>query len=249
MNRISVATVMEGEVAPGVHRLGSRRINWYVVEEEGWFTVVDAGLPGHFDQLTAFLDARGADIDRVEALVLTHGHVDHIGFAARLGDAGVPVYAHEADDELLASGGGPLPGFFLRNLYRPSVVAHLLEAVRSGAREVSPVTGYYPVADGEMLPIPGSPLLFHLPGHTPGQCALWLPDRRVLLVGDAVVTWDVRTGRGTTPSLPHVLADGRRAFESLSRLAEFGPVTLLPGHGDPWRGEASKAVQLAWTGG
>lgn len=249
MYRTRVVQPDEGEVAAGVHRLGSRRVNWYVVEDEGRFTVVDAGLPAHFDQLTAFLEAQGADMEAVEALVLTHGHVDHLGFAERLRGAGVPVYAHEGDDGLLSSGGGSLPEFFLRNCYRPSVAAYLFEAVRSGARDVAPVADYYPVTDGEVLPVPGSPLLLHVPGHTPGQCALWLPGRDALLVGDAVVTWDVRTGRRTDPVLPPVLADDRRAFESLSRFADFGQVTLLSGHGDPWRGSASEAVQLAWTGG
>ena len=239
----------EGEVEPGVHRLGSRRVNWYVLEDEGRYTVVDAGLPTHYGQLLEFLESRGTGLDAVEALVLTHGHVDHVGFAERLRQEGVPVYAHEGDDELLRNGGGPLPGFFVRNVYRPSVAAYLLEAVRSGAREVSPVESFFAGADGERLTVPGRPEVMHVPGHSAGQCALWLPDRETLLVGDAVVTWDVRSGRATDPILPAVLADGRGAFESLSRFESLGSVTLLSGHGDPWRGEASDAVQLAWTGG
>jgi glyoxylase-like metal-dependent hydrolase (beta-lactamase superfamily II) len=249
MSLRSAVAATEGEVAPGVHRLGSDRVNWYVLEAGGRFTVVDAGLPAHYEQLPALLESRGATLDDVAALVLTHGHTDHVGFAERLRREGVPVYAHEGDDELLATGGGDLPRFFLRNLYRPSVAGYLLEAVRGGGRDVPPVEQYLPVADGETLSIPGSPEVVHVPGHSPGQCALWLRERETLLVGDSVVTWDVRTGRKGAPMLPAVLADGRQAFESLSRFESLGPVTLLSGHGDPWRGEASEAVQLAWTSG
>jgi glyoxylase-like metal-dependent hydrolase (beta-lactamase superfamily II) len=238
-----------GEVERGVHRLGSGRVNWYVLEERGAYTVVDAGLPTHYEQLTDFLAARGATLEDVAALVLTHGHTDHVGFAERLRREGVPVNAHEGDDDLLATGGGDLPPFFIRNLYRPSVAGYLLEAVRSGGRDVPPVEQYLPVADGETLAVPGSPEVVHVPGHSPGQCALWLQERETLLVGDSVVTWDVRTGRTGVPMLPAVLADGRQAFESLSRFESLGPVTLLSGHGDPWRGDASEAVQLAWTAG
>ena len=247
MSLRSPAPPSVGEVAPGVHRLGSRRVNWYVVEADGRFTVVDAGLPAHYEQLPAFLDERGATLEDVGALVLTHGHADHLGFAERLRQAGVPVYAHPGDDHLFASGGGPLPRFFVRNCYRPSVAAYLLEAVRGGGRDVPPVAEYHPVVDGETLPVPGAPRVVHVPGHSPGQCALWFPASETLLAGDSVVTWDVRTGRSRGPMLPPVLEDGRRAFESLSRFDRFGVVTLLSGHGDPWRGAASEAVQRAWT--
>ena len=38
------------DVVPGVHRLGSSTVNWYLVEDEGRFTAVDAGMPGRSRQ-------------------------------------------------------------------------------------------------------------------------------------------------------------------------------------------------------
>src|SRR5437879_573882 len=85
-------------VADGVHRLGSRFVNWYVVEDDGRLTVVDCGLPKFFDQVEPGLSAIGRSIGDVAAIVLTHGDNDHVGFAERLRTAaGAPVSIHDLD--------------------------------------------------------------------------------------------------------------------------------------------------------
>lgn len=82
--------------------------------------------------------------------------------------------------------------------------------------------------------------MIHVPGHSAGLCALYCPDRDVLLCGDTLATVDIKTGRSRRPQLMSMFnADRGRAAESLGR------VTLLPGHGDPWRGKMQKAVGLA----
>ena len=45
------------------------------------------------------------------------------------------------------------------------------------------------------LALPGAPQVLHTPGHTDGSCVLFLPERRALLTGDALVTLDPYTGR------------------------------------------------------
>ena len=72
------------QLAPSLHRLGDRRVGVYLVEEAGSVTVIDAGVPGYFDELSTELAAMGRTLDDIDALVLTHGHSDHIGFAERL---------------------------------------------------------------------------------------------------------------------------------------------------------------------
>lgn len=236
------------EVAPGVHRLGSQRVNWYLLEGERGLVVVDAGLPAHWEQLVAALAALDCGLEAVEALLLTHGHVDHVGFAERLRVAAdVPVRVH-ADDVALARGEGPGPpmGELLLNLWRPAVLALLLELARGGGTSIDPVERADPFGDGAVLEVPTTPRVVHLPGHTPGSCAFHLPDRDVLLCGDALVTVDLRTGRSRGPQLMSMFtADEERAAESLEGLGGLGEITLLPGHGDPWRGKAAEAVRLA----
>jgi glyoxylase-like metal-dependent hydrolase (beta-lactamase superfamily II) len=88
------------------------------------------------------------------------------------------------------------------------------------------------------------------PGHTYGHCALHLPDRDVLLVGDALVTLDPYTGR-TGPRIVAgaATADSDLALRSLDALAGTGARLVLPGHGEPWRDGAPRAAELARAAG
>ena len=237
-----------GAVAPGVYRYGSRRVNWYVVEGDDGLVVVDAGIPGHWNQLVAGVADLGYGLEDVEALVLTHAHSDHVGFAERLrATADVPVFVHEAD-AAMARGEGPGPPMAgaLLNLWRPAVIALLVELARGGGTSISPIESVETFGDGDELDLPGDPRVIHVPGHSAGSCALHLPDRDVLICGDALATLDIKTGRRGDPHLmPLFNADVGLAADSLARFEGLGEVTLLPGHGDPWRGDVAEAVQSA----
>jgi glyoxylase-like metal-dependent hydrolase (beta-lactamase superfamily II) len=235
----------------GIHRFGSRLVNWYVLEEGGRLTVVDAGFPGHWPQLLAALPALGRRLGDVEAVVLTHAHADHKGFAEQLRrTTGAAVWVHEADRALaLRRDPVPPPGF-RRNLWRPTVRGLMLHALRAGAFWGEPVRDVATFRDGEVLAVPGRPVAIHVPGHVAGEVALHLPERRALLSGDALVTVDLYTGRFGPPRL---LAEGlnedtAEAYRSLEKLEGLGGVALLPGHGDPWVGDAAEAVRLAVRG-
>lgn len=237
----------EMEVAPGVYRFGTKRVNWYLVESDEELIVVDAGVPGHWQQLLEGLDALGHSLANVAALVLTHGHVDHIGFAERLREtAGVPVLVHEADEALASGTETGSASEVMWNLWRPAVLGLLFELGRNGGLSVPPVKTVEIFEDGAVLSVPGAPRVIHGPGHSMGSCALYLPDREVLLCGDMLATVDIKTGRARGPQLMSMFnADRERAAESLNQIESLGWVTLLPGHGDPWRGEMNEAVELA----
>ena len=101
--------------------------------------------------------------------------------------------------------------------------------------------------DEQVIDVPGRPHVIHVPGHTPGEVAYYLPDRNLLFSGDTLVTRDLMTGRDGGPQLPHRVlnqndADANR---SIDRLAELGQLTFLPGHGMPWNGEMRQAVEEA----
>lgn len=228
-------------VAPGVYRLGTERINWYLLEEAGRYTVVDAGLPGHFDQLTALLAALDASLDDVEALVLTHGHPDHIGCAARIQAAGVPVWIHEAETGHLRNSHSMPPWIYLRNVWRGEVRAFLGEAMRDGIADVEPVEAVNTYRDGDVLDVPGRPVIRLHPGHSSGQCVLLLEDRDVLFCGDVVVTRNQVTGRVSDPEVPPAALNENHgdAIVAARNLRNYGSMTLLPGHGPPWTGDLS----------
>lgn len=236
------------EVAPGVYRFGSARINWYFVEAGDELTVVDAGIPGHWDRLIDGIGHLGYELDDVRALVLTHGHSDHVGFAERLRTrADVPVFVHTADAAMARGEGGGAPmRKLVSNLWRGAVIGLLVEISRGGGLSTPSIGAVRTFEDGDELDVPGSPRVIHVPGHSPGSCAFYLPDREVLFCGDALATVDVVTGRSRGPQLMSMFTgDESLAADSLDTLDGLGRVTLFPGHGDPWQGDAADAVRLA----
>src|SRR5688572_22083943 len=108
-------------IADGVHRLGSSLVNFYLVEQDGRYTVVDAALPGYWDQVPAALEGLGAQLGDIEAVVLTHAHPDHVGLAERLRtEAQARVYVHEADAQMARTAKAPAPTGIVRYLWRPT---------------------------------------------------------------------------------------------------------------------------------
>lgn len=234
------------EVAAGVYRFGTHRINWYVLEADDGVTVVDAGLPDHWPQLVDWLDRNGYGFDDVGAIVLTHADGDHVGFASELADRGVPVYSHPDELPTLRNMPQSAPGWLYRNLWRPSFFLYVVEMVRDGITSVEPIADAEPVAHGDVLPVPGEPRVIVVPGHTPGSCALFVADRDVLFCGDVLATRNIFTGREGGPQLLGAADENHdQARESLDRLDGLGSVTLLPGHGNPWQGEITEALSLA----
>ncbi|MDE3721963.1 MBL fold metallo-hydrolase [Nocardiopsis sp. N85] len=241
------------EVAPGVHRLGDAVVNFYLMETDEGLVLVDSGLPDHSAVLLDAVARVGGDL---RAVVLTHGHADHIGLAARaLSRTGTTIWVHEADAPLL--GGGPdramaysppersMVPYLLR---RPKVAWLLAHLEGMGAFNTPPIATYSTFTDGQVLEeVPGSPRVVGAPGHTPGSAILVWPEREVVFTGDALVTHDPTTGR-TGPTVVSRMSthDGAMALASLDRLAALGEKgTVLPGHGDPFTAGPRAAAERA----
>ena len=229
--------------AGSITRLGSWIVNWYAVEDDGRWTVFDAGAPGHWPEL----ERHGIRPEAVAAVVLTHAHADHVGVAERLREAGARVYVHEADEELARTAkpfgkneASMLP--YLRHAMAWKLLGHL---ARNGAvkpQRIGEVTTY---ADGDVLDVPGRPRAIHTPGHTNGHCALHLEGADALIAGDVLCTLNPLTGARGPQLMPSAFnRSSAQILDSLGRIEDLD-ATLYVGHGEPWTEGIRPAVGQA----
>jgi glyoxylase-like metal-dependent hydrolase (beta-lactamase superfamily II) len=232
-----------------VLRIHRAAVNCYLVVSPDGLTLIDAGLPGTWRVLEDALRSLGATTSDISAVVLTHGHFDHVGLCARLErEHGVPVHVHVADRPLVRhpyryeheKPRWPYP------LRYPGALPILGSMVAAGALGVKGSVAEGDVRPGAPLDVPGRPVPIPTPGHTAGHCAYLLPDRGILFTGDALVTLDPYTGReGPRIVARAATADVAANLVSLSALGETGAGLVLPGHGAPFAGGIREAVMLA----
>jgi glyoxylase-like metal-dependent hydrolase (beta-lactamase superfamily II) len=242
------------DVVPGVHRVEDAYVNWYLVEAPEGVTIVDAGVPASWRSLAHVLGMIGRSLDDVRALVLTHAHYDHVGFAAKLhSETRVPIHLPAGEVGLARH-----PQIFrferfpLLYLWRPGALKIVGAMTAAGGPLALPVPKQAMVTftDGEELDVPGRPRVVATPGHTAGHCSLHLPDRDALIAGDAIVTLDPYTGfRGPRLVARAATEDSTRALASLDRIAQTHAGVVLPGHGEPYREGAESAAAAARQAG
>ncbi len=240
------------DIVPGVHGLGSKLVNWYLVEERGRLTAVDAGLLGFARRMPADLAALGHVPGDVAAVVLTHSDGDHTGLATTFRESGARVMIHAADEPTLRKpgpkSGDASPRNILGELWRPMLWRTFIKMARDGGARPPKVEGAETFAHGDVLDVPGSPRVVGTPGHTPGHCALYFEGHGALFVGDEMCTWNPFTGlRGPQLMPKFTNVSTAQCLESLAAIEDLPAAALLPGHGEPWRQGVSAAVERART--
>jgi len=229
-----------------VVRCGTWIVNWYLVADDDGVTVIDAAVPGYRSQLGPGLQELGRTLTDVKAVVLTHAHSDHIGFAEQLRtELSIPVYVHRDDLELATTGKafGKNDGSMLPYLRYPMAYKLMLELGRNGGAKPNRIGDVRVYADDNEVPVPGRPHVVHTPGHTAGHCSLVAAG--VLFTGDALCTLNPLTGSRGPQLMPSAFNRSTpQALASLDYLVGTNASQLAPGHGEPVR-EPNAAVEEA----
>ena len=237
LRREHVAT----EVADGVYRICSKMTNIYLIEGDDGLTLVDAGLPAQMELLESGLERIGAEITDIKAVILTHVDPDHIGLAEPLRREGIPVWVPEKGYEKALEGIGkpPLALFFF--MWRPAYTRFIRAMMQAGMTDAEPIGEATTFTDAQVLDVPGQPEVIYTPGHREEHCSFWLPEKRILFSGDALITMDIMSGKAVDPEPVRggnlFNYNKEQQWDSARKLATLGRVTLLPGHVDPWEGD------------
>ena len=238
------------DISPRVHRLGTSLVNWYLIEDGGQLTAVDAGLPGFKKTLAADLATLGFSDRDIRAVILTHSDADHVGVADELQEAGAPVMIHTKDEPKLRKpgpkSGDASPLKIVAEMWRPSFWRLFGSMLLAGGARPPRINNAETFGDGEVLDVPGRPRVVPTPGHTPGHSAFHFEGHGALFVGDAMCALNPITGRTGPQLMPRPLnesnADALRSLDAIEPIdAEF----VLFGHGEPWRAGVGDAVAQA----
>lgn len=204
------------------------------------FVLIDAGMPKSADEIISVVEERYGSKSRPKAIILTHGHFDHVGGIIELIERwGVPVYAHTLEIPFLSGKQNyPEPDPTVNN----GLIAKMSpifpnEAINLGGNlKVLPSDGSVPFMAGFRW--------IHTPGHSPGHISLFREKDKVLIAGDAFVTvkqeslYKVITQTKEISGPPqYFTTDWLAARASIEKLAILKPSVAITGHGLPMKGE------------
>ncbi|MEU8690286.1 MBL fold metallo-hydrolase [Streptomyces sp. NPDC048665] len=224
------------ELLPRLHLLRFSFGQAYLWRDDDELTLVDTGTIGAGPAIADAITALGHAPSDVRRIVLTHFHEDHVGGAGEFAAlSGAEVLAHHLDAPVVR---GELPG------PRPrfedwELPIHLEVSKHLPQGTPVPPASVTDVSDGEVLDFGGGARVLHVPGHTHGSIALFLPAEGVLFTGDTVAA---SPADGSV--IPGVFnLDRPQLLASLRRLAELDAEVACFGHGDPVLSGAAAALR------
>lgn len=194
----------------------------HVLVAGGRAVIIDTGLLGGRRAWRRCFREHHLDRRGVDAIILTHGHLDHAGNAAWLQAwTRAPIVAHPAEQAHID---GCYP-------YRGAArFCGWLERLGRAVTRYRPVKIDRPMRDGDLLPWWGGLRVVHLPGHSAGHCGLWSERHRLLFCGDLVAIWPWRS------CFPPFFfnTEQTKLRPSLRRAAGLRPQRVVPNHYLPW---------------
>ena len=230
------------EVLPDLymHTIQIVNIVLYGNPDNSEFVLIDAGMPKSANEIIAVAEKRFGPSCRPSAIILTHGHFDHVGAIIELIEYWhVPVYAHPLElPYLTGQKNYPEPDSTVNGGLIAKVSPFFPnEAIDLGAHvKPLPLDGTVPHMDGFRW--------IHTPGHTPGHISLFRDDDGALIAGDAFVTvkqeslYKVLMQQKEISGPPrYFTTDWLAAFHSVNTLEALKPTIAITGHGVQMMGE------------
>jgi hydroxyacylglutathione hydrolase len=213
-----------------------KSMNVYLIEDAGGgVTMFDAGIKA----MSTGLSAAAASLGGLNRIVLGHSHGDHRGAAPALH---VPTFCHPAE-RIDAEGDGGSHYFDWSHVSVPArwTLPRLLPVWDGGPVAISGT-----IDEGEDV---SGFRVVHVPGHAPGQIALFRESDRVVLSTDCFYTLDIGTSRHGPPRIPSpgTNLDTEQARASIRKLAALEPSVCWPGHADPVTGDVRAQLEQAAT--
>lgn len=221
-------------VADGVSQIRAIGARITVLAAGNEAMLVDAGMKGSYGPIASGLGALGLSLDSVKTLVISHRHPDHSGGVGELiAGRSIVVMAHTLEAEILA-GRQQHPSPFQNKLVA-RVTGPVLARVNG-----SPINIGVELREGDVIPFPFPVHVVHLPGHTAGSIALFLPEQRLVIIGDAL---QHKLGRELSPPAASVTGNLEQAVGSLHKLLDLNFDALCFSHFPPMRKGASEALR------
>ena len=206
---------------------GLQGANSYLLTSGSELTLIDTGIPADAKAVQSEIKRAGYPLSQLNLIILTHGHGDHAGGAARLREsAPAEIAAHPEEIHYLRKKAS-LP---FRSLLKKALF-WLADQVLLPRPTLD---GIQPVQDGDRIEAAGGLEVIHTPGHTPGSTSYYQAERGILFCGDALFTRHPLTGRPGLQLPPHLVTVAPElAYQSALQLAELDLNLLCPGHGAP----------------
>ncbi|MDX1415361.1 MAG: MBL fold metallo-hydrolase [Candidatus Promineifilaceae bacterium] len=226
------------ELRPGIYQISLGIVNVFLLDT-GDLTLIDTGVPGSEEKILAAVREIGRKPTAIRQILVTHLHADHSGSLAAVKEAsGAPVMMHQADAEMVRKGISSRPSTAAPGLINKLIV-NLVMARRSPPA-IDPVPVEEEIKDGQILEQCGGLQVIHVPGHSAGQVAFYLPNHGgILFAADAA---SHMMGLGYPP----IFEDLELGLKSLKRLAKLDFQTACFGHGKAITKDASARFRNKW---
>ena len=220
----------ENVIMMPIPREGASALHLVLVYDDNNRVLIDAGLPGQFDEIALALKEHGFVPEDLTHLVLTHQDLDHIGIANDLLKLAPKLKIIAHSEEAPYIDGRKLPIKLEEKLQKLDSLSDSdkqYAAAYKASYEENPIMITDEVHDGEVYDICGGLEFVHVPGHTPGHIAVYLIKSKIIVCGDAANI----NNEKLIGSNPIYTQDMSLADKSLDKIKSYDLIGYVAYHG------------------